>query len=292
MGLNRDFLRRKFGPVACRVTEKEIRDYAAAVGSANVNFYSGRIVAPPVFSVVHELPLLETVWKDPKLHGGAEEAEKNVLMLVHGSQDMKFHRLLRPGDEISFVATVTGIADKGSGELLQFSVTGTDRDSKPVVSSDWGLFVRGAGSGKGKKVRGGRPAEEREENPPSKLLFRKIVRLGDDVTRRYADASNDRNPVHLDEDVARRAGFSGTVVHGLCSMAVCADSIVDCYLDGMPERLKRLALRFSSPVYPGDTLAINGFSLREEKEDVVGFEVERTGDGAKVISGGLARVLF
>ena len=292
MSLDRDFLHRKFGPVTRRVTEKEIRDYAAAVGSVNLNFYSGHIVAPPVFSVVYELPLLETVWKDPELHGGVEEAEKNVLMLVHASQDMKFHRLLVPGDEISFVATVTGIADKGSGELLRFSVTGTDRDSKPAVSSDWGLFIRGAGSGKGKKVRGGKSEKGRGEKPPSKLLFRKILRLGDDVARRYADASNDRNPIHMDENMARRAGFSGTVVHGLCSMAVCADSIVDCYLDGRPERLKRLALRFARPVYPGDTLAINGFSLREEEDDVVGFEVEREGDGARVVSGGLAQVLF
>ena len=82
------------------------------------------------------------------------------------------------------------------------------------------------------------------------------------------------------------------MVLGLSSMAVCADSIADCCLDGRPERLKHLALQFSSPVYPGDTLAINGFSLRKENEDVVGFEVERTGDGTKVISGGLVRILF
>lgn len=124
MSLNRDFLHRKFGPVTHRVTEKEISAYAAATGSVNVNFYSGRIVAPPVFSVVYELPLLETVWNDPDLHGGPEEAEKNVLMLVHGSQDMRFHRPVSPGDEISFVASVTGIRDKGSGELLELSVRG------------------------------------------------------------------------------------------------------------------------------------------------------------------------
>lgn len=285
MSLNREFLGRKFGPATHRVTEKEIRDYAAVVRSKGVNFGAGFIVAPPVFSVIYELPLLETAWKDPGLHGSAEAAKKNVLMLVHGSQDMKFHQPVRPGDSISFVAEITAIEDKGSGELLRFFVEGTDEDSSPVVSSEWGLFVRGAGSGK-KPVKRKKPRyRETVKRPPP--LFRKIVSLESDITRRYSEVSNDHNPIHLDENVAKKAGFPRTVVHGLCTMAICADSVVESCLGGRTDGLRRLSLRFSSPVYPGDTLLISGFS---PESGVVSFDVERTGDGKKVASGGLVEI--
>lgn len=285
MGLNREFLGRRFGPATHRVTEKEIRNYADVVRSKGADFGEGSVVAPPVFSVIYELPLLEAAWKDPGLHGGTENAEKNVLMLVHGSQDMRFHRPVRPGDGISFTAEITAIEDKGSGELLRFSVKGTDESSGPVVSSDWGLFIRGIGSGKKPAKRGKPRSRGAEKQPPP--LFRKVVSLEGDITRRYADVSNDRNPIHLDESVAKKAGFPGIIVHGLCTMAICADSIIECCLDGRPERLKRLALRFARPVYPEDSLFINGFRA---ESGTVGFDVERAGDGEKVVKGGLAEV--
>ncbi|MGH7902256.1 MAG: FAS1-like dehydratase domain-containing protein, partial [Thermodesulfobacteriota bacterium] len=97
MGLNRDYIGREYDPIIHTVTEEEIKEYAWAIGARNLTYfnYNGSIspvgpkgMAPPSYAVVYELPILERLWSDPNLHGGEEEAKKNVLMLVHGEQQM------------------------------------------------------------------------------------------------------------------------------------------------------------------------------------------------------------
>lgn len=281
MGLNRDFIGRDFGTNSHLVTRDEIAGYASVIGgSGNPAYKSG--VAPPSFPVVYELPVLEKIWSDPGLHGGEEEAKRNVLMLVHGEQRMTFHRPLEAGTEVSFSAHVDGIEDKGSGEILALR-TESASESGLVCESHWGLFIRGTGSGK--KPAGAKPSAAGREKPvPPKSVFSSIVKVPEDITRRYADASNDRNPIHLDDAVAKKAGLKGVVVHGLCTMSMVMQSFIDGHLGGDPARLRRLAVRFSAPVYPGDALAVEAF---DAGEGAVKFETAQE-DGTKVIKGGHA----
>lgn len=72
--------------------------------------------------------------------------------------------------------------------------------------------------------------------------------------RRYAYASGDLNPVHLNEAFAKQVGLKGCILHGLCTMAYVAQAAAD--LAGDPLCLQRLKLRFALPVYFGDTLRI------------------------------------
>ncbi|HTY54432.1 MAG TPA: MaoC/PaaZ C-terminal domain-containing protein, partial [Candidatus Binataceae bacterium] len=75
-----------------------------------------------------------------------------------------------------------------------------------------------------------------------------------DQTFRYAEASGDLNPIHVDENVARMAGLPGIIVHGLCTMAFTSKVIIDNLCGGDPARLKRLRVRFARPVFPGQTI--------------------------------------
>lgn len=87
----------------------------------------------------------------------------------------------------------------------------------------------------------------------------------DDLSRQqlrdYAEASGDRNPIHLDEAVARSVGLPGVIVHGMLSMAFLAD-----YLRGIfPEArydLKRLSTRFRRVTFPDDKLVLGGIVKR------------------------------
>ena len=158
MGLNRSFIGKEYEPSVHVVSTEEVIDYAWAIGARNLSYfnYNGAFnfshespagMAPPSYAVTYELPILEQVWSDPELHGGVEEAKKNVLMLVHGDQSMKFYKPIRPGDKLTFRAKIVDIEDKGSGELLKINVLTTNGKGEKVVESDWGLFIRGVGSG-------------------------------------------------------------------------------------------------------------------------------------------------
>ena len=283
MGLDRNFIGKQFGPHRHTVGRGGIDAYAQVTGGGANPSYAGGM-APPSFPVVYELPVLEKIWSDPGLNGGAEQAKKNVLMLVHGDQRMRFHRPLKAGDEVSFTAHIDGIEDKGSGEVLALR-TESRAGGELVCESNWGLFIRGIGSGK-KPERGkpsAPPAKPAEKTVPD-LVFKSVVEIPSDITPRYAAASNDHNPIHLDPDVAKEAGLKGVVVHGLCTMSTVMQALIDGHLGGAPERLKSLAVRFSAPVYPGDMLTLE---CRDAGEGAVSFEVAGAG-GVKVIKGGRA----
>jgi hypothetical protein len=66
--------------------------------------------------------------------------------------------------------------------------------------------------------------------------------------------SADPNPLHADPAVARAAGFPRPILHGLCSYGIAARAIVQACCAGDPHALKHLGVRFSAPLFPGETL--------------------------------------
>jgi acyl dehydratase len=71
----------------------------------------------------------------------------------------------------------------------------------------------------------------------------------------YAEASGDRNPIHLDEAFARSVGLPGVIAHGLLQMGIAAGVAAEAA--GGPERLTRLACRFAGMVEVGDTVTFS-----------------------------------
>jgi acyl dehydratase len=68
----------------------------------------------------------------------------------------------------------------------------------------------------------------------------------------YAEASGDRNPIHLDDDFAKTVGLPGVIAHGLLQMGLMATVAAEAA--GGPHRLRRLYCRFNGMVVPGDTV--------------------------------------
>ena len=73
----------------------------------------------------------------------------------------------------------------------------------------------------------------------------------------YAPASGDFNPIHLDDEFAKQAGFPSVIVHGMLSMACLADLVAANF---PPERyrLKKLKTRFRKVTFPGNSLKLEG----------------------------------
>ena len=88
------------------------------------------------------------------------------------------------------------------------------------------------------------------------------------LTARYAGASGDFNPIHIDEEFARAVGLPGRILHGLWTMAQVARAQTEAA--GGPEHLKRLAVQFRGMGVP-------------EQEVVVTGTVREAGDGRVLI---------
>jgi acyl dehydratase len=68
----------------------------------------------------------------------------------------------------------------------------------------------------------------------------------------YAEASGDHNPIHLDDDFARKVGLPGVIAHGMLQMGLIATVAAEAAGGGT--RLRRLSCRFAGMVVPGDTV--------------------------------------
>ena len=84
-----------------------------------------------------------------------------------------------------------------------------------------------------------------------------------DVTARYAGASGDFNPIHLDDEFARSVGLPGRILHGLYTMALLARAQTEAL--GGPEHLKRLAVQFRGVALPEHEIVIS--SARQGRRD-------------------------
>src|SRR5436853_5578795 len=98
------------------------------------------------------------------------------------------------------------------------------------------------------------------------------------LTARYAGASGDFNPIHIDEEFARAVGLPGRILHGLWTMAQVARAHTDAA--GGPEHLKRLSVQFRGMGLPEQEAVVKG-TVREVHDGRVAVDpvAERGGNG-------------
>jgi acyl dehydratase len=110
--------------------------------------------------------------------------------------------------------------------------------------------------------------------------------------REYAEASGDRNPIHLDETFARSAGLPGVIAHGMLTMAFANQTVTDWL--GDRSLLKRLQGRFAGMVVPGDDVTCSGTvaSKDDATRRVVINLVVTNQRGEKVFNKGVAEAEF
>ena len=97
------------------------------------------------------------------------------------------------------------------------------------------------------------------------------------LPHRYAGASGDFNPIHIDPEFAKAVGLPGTILHGLYSMAVTARG-VNALSGGDPRSLKRLAVQFRGMGMPEQEIVVSG-TVKEVRDGCAVIETEaRQGD--------------
>src|SRR5258708_15073759 len=212
--------------------------------------------------------------------------QADLLRLVHGEQDMEFANPIRPGDIITASAKIISIETKASGETMTVEHAASTQGGQPVNKTLYSAFIRG-GRNRDVDSRTGERVVEPARGEPD---FTVAQTIDDDQTYRYAEASGDRNPIHVDAGIAKMAGLPGIIVHGLCTMAFTSKVAIDQLCNGDPTRLKRLRVRFSRPVLPGQTITTKVWSDSESQgRKIFAFETFNPA-GQPVIKAGLAEI--
>lgn len=232
-------------PESFEVTSTRIAEYAAATNDPIAKHRAGD-VAPPVFAIV---PVFNT------MAGAALAVAPAELLgsLLHGEQDFHFHRPIRPGDVLTTRCKAIGYEGKPSGTRGTVYAETHDQNGELVNEQYVTFFFRGFDAGA--KVGELGPGHGFDEAARGGAPVAKLVQhVDDDQTFRYGPAAGDPMPIHLDEEFAKSVGLPGIIAHGLCTMAFTSWAALTELADGETSRLKRLAVRFSKPVLPGQDL--------------------------------------
>ncbi|MFE4370779.1 MaoC/PaaZ C-terminal domain-containing protein [Streptomyces sp. NPDC056835] len=280
-------------PAATRtVTAEEIAAYRGAVRAA-LPAARDQLASP-----VHAFVLAHSVAE--RTVAALTADEPGPVSVVHLGQDIRCRRLVRPGEQVTVRLDVLGARrePRGTRVALRSRLTGDGADPTDPANSTGsaGSTAPGAAEPFAELVTSALLVGATALEPfgeisgaaaapahagaaePATVVHEPTV----EWIRRYALASGDENPIHLDADAARAAGFGSVIAHGMSVLALAVEEITDRYADGDAARIRGIGGRFSAPVTPGEPLR---FDLQPDAaRRVVRFSC-RTPAGPAVKSG-------
>jgi acyl dehydratase len=268
-------------PVEFEVTRERIQQYAAATNDPIAQHAAGDY-APPVFAVVPSF-------------GAAGQAAMSVIppellmMILHGEQDFHFHAPILPGTTLTTRAVPIGLQPRSSGVTVVVRTETHDGDGKPLNEQYWTTFVRG-GQAAGAAGEGA-PGHSFDESVRAREPDATVTQTFDrDQTFRYAEASGDPMPIHLDDDLAKAMGLPGIIIHGLCTMAFTSVAVIQNACPDDPSRLERLAVRFAKTIQPEQTITTRIWAHPPHTGGGTYAYETTSEEGTVVIKDGLAHV--
>jgi acyl dehydratase len=271
--------------VKCSYSERDVLLYACAIGMgadpmdekelAFVN--EATAIARPLKTV----PTFASVAARGANPGTSAEMGLSGVVL-DGERDITFHKPLAATAQLTADATILGVHDKkDKGVVIRYQIVLKDSDSQPLATLVGSSFVL-SGGGFGAHS-GGQP---KPHAAPSRAPDRII-----DIPTRPDQAliyrlCGDRNPLHSDPQFARRAGYPRPILHGMCTYGITCRGILQTYADYDVGAIKRHAARFSSPLYPGETVTMEMW----KDGNVISFEAKVKSRGVTVIKNGLTEL--
>jgi acyl dehydratase len=246
-----------FPDVVQSYTERDTMLYALGLGfgsdplaQAELPFvYEKDLVAVPTQAAV--LGSSGFIWQNPAF--GAD-----WVKIVHGEQDIEWCRPMPKSGTVVGRNRVLGLTDKGPGKgvLAQVVRELSDATTGELIAKVRQVtFLRG---------NGGYSTESGLSDPAPPALPQITDDIGEpdlelDLPTLPQAAliyrlSGDMNPLHADPSIAAEAGYDLPILHGLCTYGMAARALLQTYLKHDPAQLHRLAARFTSPVFPGETI--------------------------------------
>jgi acyl dehydratase len=265
------------GPFDGRIDAELVQRYASATRDPSPRIREGLAVPP--------MAIVTQIW-DAQNEGRSavvsEEVQRTATGGVHGEHDVVVHRPIVPGEALKIWVEGYGARPAGRNSLVTLRYGALDADGALVAEQWWTTVYLGTNC---EAV--GEPAPDHSfpDGARERMLESYAVEVDPDMPRRYAEVSGDWSAHHFEVEAARRSGFDRIFLHGLCTMALCAQGVTALVADGDPERLRRVAARFASPTFIGEQL-----QMRLYDAGSLGYAFEADCAGATVITHGRAEL--
>ena len=243
MALNMDAIGKKIGPLRKDYDWKDVVLYALGVGAGFDELeytYEKNLKVIPSFSIAAIFDFLGQV-------GVASNV--NLAGILHGEQELIFHNPIPTSGTLTTEGKITHYYDKGAkGALVVGESETVHSNGKKLFTNILTIFARLDGNFGGPNApsnivafpeRAPDFSVDAAPSPNQPLIYR----LSGDVFQ-----------LHVDAEFAKMAGFEKPIMHGLCTHGFACRALMASLTPGQPELVRRLACRFSKPLYPGDPI--------------------------------------
>jgi acyl dehydratase len=249
-------IKRVFPPVRQEYTAKDTILYALGVGAG------AEPTNPSDLPFVYErtlkiIPAQASVLCYPGPWLAESALGIDYVRLLHGEQGIIFERPLKPSGKIRGEYEILAVDDKGEekGAVIFFEKRILDDEDGEVICRVRSTYFCRADGGCGSWGTPLDPPGMMPDRAPDKVVDVPTIARQALIYR----LSGDYNPVHIDPEVAGRAGFKTPILHGLCTYGIACFAFVQEVCGGDPNRIAEIFTRFSRPVLPGDLVRIEFF---------------------------------
>jgi len=241
MALNLDAIGKKIGPFTKEYTWKDVVLYALGVGAgfSDLDYcYEKNLKVVPSFGITTMYDFM------PQL---AATSNINLAGVLHGEQELIFHNPIPSEGTLTTQGTITHCYDKGreKGALVVAEFETLHSNGKKLFTSVVTVFARLDGGFGGENA----PAKK-VDFPDREPDFVVEGKPSEDQPLIYR-LSGDVFQLHVDRGFAEMAGFEKPIMHGLCTHGYACRALIDSFVPGEPEKVRRLDCRFKRPLYPG-----------------------------------------
>jgi NAD(P)-dependent dehydrogenase (short-subunit alcohol dehydrogenase family)/acyl dehydratase/putative sterol carrier protein len=241
MALNLDAVGKKIGPTTKAYTWKDAVLYALGVGAgfSDLDYcYEKNLKVIPSFGIV-------TMYEFMPQFMAASNV--NLAGILHGEQELIFHQPIPPDGTMTTEGAITHYYDKGEkkGALVVAQSETYHSNGKKLFTSIGTVFSRLDGGF------GGEDTPKKEINFPDKDPDFEVEAHPTEDQPLVFRLSGDVFQLHVDQEFAEMAGFEKPIMHGLCTHGFACRALIEKLVPGAPEKVRRLACRFTKTLYPG-----------------------------------------
>lgn len=209
----------------------------------------------------------------------------NYKLVLHGEEKTILHRPMPVAATLIADSGVVEVYDKGKGKgaiIVRETVLRDEADGEPVATLLRTIVARGDGGTGGSNAPTPRP-HAIPDREPDKIVEYQTAGNQAAIYR----LSGDLNPLHIDPERGKAAGFPGPILHGLCTYGFTCRAVLEAFCGFDPDPIASHEARFSAPVFPGDALRVR---MWQEDEKTVSFEADVPMRNVTVIRNGLTRL--
>ncbi|MGA0594018.1 MaoC/PaaZ C-terminal domain-containing protein [Enterovirga sp. CN4-39] len=237
-----------------RLTERDTVFYALSVGFGQDPMDTRQLDFVDAHRSLKAVPTQSVVLAHPGFWMADPKTGIDAVRVVHGEQRIAMHRPLPVSGEVVGKTRIVGLVDKGPGRgALMYS-------EKEVRDAGTGDLLATTRSTTFLRGDGGFGGPEGPVEAPHALPDTSPDETVDVATRPeqalYYRLNGDDNPLHANPSIAEKAGFPRPILHGLCTLGVVGHALLRILGDYDAARFRSLAMRFSAPVFPGETIRV------------------------------------